>query len=364
MYRLIHIKEGLRIFRRSLSVKSSGVKRYSGVAVSICESIVKDCWNGRYFQTSVGHFTDFYMRDFGWCAESLIKLGNRDKVRTSLAYALGIYERHGRITTAISPEGIPFDFPSISPDSLAFLVRSLRLSGTHDHISRHRAFLNKEIQRYCDHVMDYEGGLVKRQNFSSIKDYARRYSSTYNNVMMAMLSNELKQIRKLDNPLNHINFQKVIKENLWQGSYFYDDLVKRPYVCGDANIFPYWTGVFDSKSMLKSSIESIREAGLDRPFPLKYSQTGLKEHPMIAQEMFAKDYERDCVWAHMGPIYISLVKKVDPSSYRQYVDQYRKVIEKNRNFLEVFTCDGRPYQSPFYYTDEGMLWASMYLDLL
>ena len=34
-----------------------------------------------------------------------------------------------------------------------------------------------------------------------------------------------------------------------------------------------------------------------------------------------------------------------------------------KTFLEVYNKDGRPYRSLFYYTDEAMSWASLYLIL-
>ena len=39
------------------------------------------------------------------------------------------------------------------------------------------------------------------------------------------------------------------------------------------------------------------------------------------------------------------------------------VIEKYKNFLEVFNPDGSPFRSWFYYADEGMLWCANYLTL-
>ena len=345
-------------------MKRLGVKRYKGSAQDICSAIVKDCWNGRFFQTSTGHFCQFYTRDFGWCTEPLMKLGYAKEVQKTLGYALGSFASNGRITTAISPDGRPFDFPGLSPDSLAYLIRSLRISHSHELIKQYKAFLNKEIERYHKAVFDNNLGLVRKKNFSSIKDYAKRYSSTYDNVMMAMLSEELKKIGILDNPLKSINLKKNIRNDLWQGSYFCDDMKKKPFVTGDANVFPFWSGVFTEKNMLKSAIAGIQEAGLDFPFPLKYSQNALKANNMILQEIFVKGYEQDAIWAHMGPIYISLIKRIDKNKFWGHIEQYRRIIKKHGNYLEVFTCSGEPYKSPFYYADEGMLWASMFLELI
>jgi hypothetical protein len=42
-----------------------------------------------------------------------------------------------------------------------------------------------------------------------------------------------------------------------------------------------------------------------------------------------------------------------------------RMIERDRNYLEVYNTDETPYagRAFLYYCDEGMLWASMFLDL-
>jgi len=39
------------------------------------------------------------------------------------------------------------------------------------------------------------------------------------------------------------------------------------------------------------------------------------------------------------------------------------LIEQHGNFLEVFDSKGKPFSTPFYYCDSGMLWAANYLTL-
>jgi hypothetical protein len=361
--KLIHIKEGSRYFRRSIKVRFKGFRKYEGDAKQICSSIVKDCWKGDYFQTSTGHFCEFFTRDFGWCVEALVNLGYRERVIKTLDFALEIFSRYDKVTVAISPDSIPFDFPSYSVDTLPFLIRSLRIAKASRLIDKYRSFLEKEILRFYDSVLDNDSGLVRKdKSFSSIKDYSKRKSSCYDNVMVAMLNEELKKL-KLENPLKSYNFKKLIKDNLWTGSYFLDDLSGLEYVTGDSNVFPFWTGVFDSKKMLKLAINSVQERKLDEPFPLKYSEEKLKEHDLILIEVFSSNYERDAVWTHMGPLFIELVKRIDKNKAKEYLKKYTEVIEKYKNYLEVFNPDGSPYKSPFYYADEGMLWAAMYLDM-
>ena len=85
---------------------------------------------------------------------------------------------------------------------------------------------------------------------------------------------------------------------------------------------------------------------------------------MISVEVFAPGYQRDTVWAHLGPLYIEVLASINMREAKEHLDQYTKLIETHGNYLELFNPDGTPYRSWFYYADEGMLWASVYLDLV
>ena len=116
--------------------------------------------------------------------------------------------------------------------------------------------------------------------------------------------------------------------------------------------------------MLNSALKSIQKEGLDKPFPLKYAvNENKKNQKFIAIEFFAKNYERNTIWMHMGPLYVSLVKTVNPKLLNKYKSQYKKIIEKHKNYLELFNHKGKPYKTPFYYSDEAMSWAVNYLTL-
>jgi len=363
MYNLTHLSEAWRIFKRSRYVKKYGVKQYNGDAKEICRQIVKDCWNGRYFQVSTGHFCEFYMRDFGFCVDSLIKLGYKEEVKKTLAYCLDIYSKQG-LKTTITPNGKAVDIFMYSPDSIACLIRSLRAVKANELIKQHKDFLIKEIDKFYDKVIDKETGLVRKDKcFGSMKDEAKRRCSCYDNVMAAMLSNELNKL-KFHNPLKKYNFKKIIKENFWTGEYFLNDLCGNKAVTGDSNVFPFWTGVFDDKNMLKKAIKQIQLNGLDKPFPLRYSHSEDHDHEMLFVEIFVWSYERDTCWMNMGPLYAQLVKKIDKRKANEYINIYTNLIEKYQNFLEVFNPDGTPFKSRFYYADEGVLWAANYLTLM
>ncbi len=335
-------------------------KRYAGNAEEICQKIVKDCWNGRFFQTSAQNFPQFWTRDFGWCTASLLKLKYDAEMQQTLRYALNRFRQYNKVTTTISPRGKPFDFPQYAVDSLPWLVHSIRLAKFPYH--SWKPFLNKEIKKFYELVIDSTTGLVKPRPFSSMKDLAVRKSSCYDNCMVAMLAKDLKYL-KLFNPLEHYNYPELIKRHLWSGKFFYDDLTQQEYVAGDANLFPYILGIIADEEMMRSSLAAIREAGLDIPLPLKYTAERNAAQFVWQEKIALHNYEGSACWTHMGPLFVKWVQHLDNNLAEQYIQQYREAIEKNKGFVEVFFADGKPYRSWFYYADRSMLWACNYVTL-
>ncbi len=351
--------QGTRIFLTSLKSRCSS-QHYAGNAQEICQQIVKDCWNGRFFQTSTTNFPQFWTRDFGWCTSSLMKLGYEQEVHHTLRYALHRFQEANKVTTTITPKGRPFDFPTMAVDSLPWLIHSIKVSkfGYYPY----KDFLNRQIQRFNEKVINPQTGLVRPDiYFSSIKDLSLRKSSCYDNGMVAMLAQDLNGLN-LENPFRQFNYPKLLRQHFWNGKYFYDDLSKRDYVAGDANLFPFLLGIIKDEEMLRMAVQQIRAAGLDQPFPLKYT-ANRKNIKFVWQELFVRNYESDSIWTHLGPLYIKVVQQIDKELAAEYKKKYTEQIEKHGNYLEVFFPDGKLFRSPFYYCDQGLLWASNYLTL-
>ncbi len=340
------VKEGLRIFWQGLQP----YKSYSGNWREICKKIVNECWNGKYFQVSNGNFSEFYVRDFAFCHDSLKKLRYGAETGKTLNYCLEKFSRFGKITTTITKQGVPIDVFGIAPDSLALLVKCLDKNLTKDY----REFLNQQINYYYKIIFDEETGLVRKNTyFSSAKDHCTRNSSMYDNCMVAFLSKNLTGLG-LENPFKY-NFNKVLKENFWTGNYFKDDLDSG--ISSDANIYPYWLGLFDSKKMIKRSVEAIQNEGLDKPFPIKYTNSR-KGKFLFPMKIFVPNYEGNTVWAHHGLNFIKVVERIDREKARFYKQQYAGLIKKHKNFLEVYEPDGTPYKTRFYKADSGLLWCA------
>lgn len=357
----IFISEGFRMLKRRLRIYKTGFGKYAGNDENICSAIVSDCYNkeNNFFMTSTGHFTEFWTRDFGLCVQPLKMLGYKKEIFKTLEYALKIFKQHGQITTTINPNDKSFDFPKFSPDSLAFMLHSLVVSGSSILVSKHTSFLEREIADYAKIVVDKETGLVKRKHFGSMKDHSIRKSSCYDNVMVAWVSKNA-DLLGLKNPLGGIDYQSLIKKHFWKEDHFIDDLSGKNILSGDANTYPFWTGVFDSKDMIRKMIKSVKAKGLDKPFPIRYS---IEKPKVMWLDIFAAGYEFQNIWPMSGYPFIEVVSKVDNNLAKKYLAKYKALIEEHKTFLEVYNNKGKPFKTYFYMTDEGMLWASMHLYL-
>src|SRR3989344_5873454 len=144
---LAWLEESGRMVVRAARVRLDGFRQYPGDAREICSRVVRDCWNGAYLQTSTGHFTSFFSRDFGICAPHFMKLGYQKEVLRTLEHVMQRYLAAGRIATTVTPSGRVVDIYAYGPDSLAFLLHSLRVADAQDIVAFHREFLEKGNKR-------------------------------------------------------------------------------------------------------------------------------------------------------------------------------------------------------------------------
>lgn len=363
MLRSIFVSEGWRFFKRRLDVGLRGLTRIPGNAHTICETIVKQCFNGTFFQVSKHNHQAFYCRDVGWCTPALLRLGYREELHQSVAWALERFAKHGHITVAISQKGTPFNFPDrYSVDSVSFLFFVLAQLEAKSLVEEHRTFLEKEIKHFMATAIEPDTGLVRSDHFSSMRDHAVRQSCCYDNCMAGLMQQSLSRLG-LPNPLKTYAYKKTIQKQYWNGSFFYDDQAKHGEVVGDANLFPFWTGLFSETSLLRKMIRTLQHHHMDEPFPLTYTGKKNTNERFIPYEALVPNWEGTTVWTQLGMIYLELLARVDRYKAQQQFAQYTQFIEQYGTFLEIVRKDGQPYRSPWYYSDEGMLWAAMYLDL-
>jgi hypothetical protein len=359
-----NIRFGLRIFFTDVGRKRRGFKQYKGGAKEICRQIVKDCWNDDYYMGSAGHFSDFWLRDFCLCLEGLLKEGHEKECKKSLRYALSKYKEYNSITTTISPDGVPFHSLTFGWESVAYLLRCIVILKDREALEEYRDFLNSMIAHYFERYVEKDTGLpLKSYHFTSMKDFAKRKQACVDVCFLAETKKNAKLLR-LNNPFERYDYEKILMEGYWTGDYFLDDLSGRKYIAGDANVIPFWLGVVKDKKVLRKAIDTLREHKFDDPMPLRYTHHAEEDVDFHLVEIFASGYEKSTTWPQLGLLYIGIVRKLDKKLAEKYLDSFTKMIESYKNFPELFTRDMKPFKTPFYFCDEGMDWAAIYLELI
>ncbi len=364
----VHLKEGLRFLNNRLTKKKH--HEYHGSPRDIAFKIVRDNWNGVFFQSGQLNHTNLTIRDVGLCAESLIYMGFKTQLTKTLEYALHIFHKYNKITTTITREHKPIDVFNFSVDSLPFLIRTLRIAGAGHLFKTYLDFLNEQIKLYYEKVFDEKKQIIfENKTFSSIKSHAQRKSSMYDNCSAAMLASELYKLRteygiKIENPFLKWNYRKMIRDRFWVGTHFLDDISNHHYISTDANIFPFYFGLFEDKDMKHSAINMLIGQGLEHPIPSKYHAKRVteKEHPILS--LVSGGYHGNACMTELGVIFLWIISKHERIMTRKYLDVYLEMVEKYNNFLEVFDSTGKPFITPFYRYDEGMLWVSVFYQIL
>ncbi len=358
--------EGARILAYVAKRRSHEARRYGRTAREACEAIIKECWDEElgYYRTSLNNYRSFYARDFGMCAESLLALGEREKVRRTLRRALAAYQARGKVTQQVSPSGEAFDYPRGESDALAYLLRALHALNEKRLVREYRGFLEREVRRFTAAVVDPASGLVKRGvTIAGMRDYALRVSGCYENAIVGAVK-RYASLLGLRHGLRH-DYQRLLLKRFWTSTHFADDLERR-HCTGDANTIPFWFQLFSKRveqRLFPLVKRRVKEEGLDEPLALRYEGGIGGRTRMRRAELLVPGWERGCVWLHLGTLWISVLTRLDEEEARRQLARHDALIGRLRHYPEVLTPKGEPYRSAFFHADEAMLWAANHLVL-
>jgi hypothetical protein len=359
--------EGGRILSSGLGRKLLGHRTYEGGAKEICREIVARCFHPqkRYFRTSLTTYQSFWARDFGRCVPALIDLGYREEVLSSYRWALEIYERQQRFALVITPGGTLFDFPYYAPDGFAFFLSGLTHLNAPQLIETHRAFLEQELMRFTNLVVDKDTGLVRDDRFfSEAQDFTKRRSSCYSNAMCHVVKQAAHAL-DLENSLWRFDYEALIRKHFFAGDHFFDDMTRLSHVSGDACVTPFYVNAVENPERIFPIVLSrMDEEGLTHPFLARYGNTAKKNRPMIRLERF-NQWQRDTVWSCLGLQLLEVLQRLAPDRYLTELAKYEALVERLRCFPEVLSSDsGTLFKGPFYMSDDSMLWAADLLRML
>jgi len=356
---------GINVAVRSFLRRLFGWKRYAGSVESILRSVIADCWTGEFFAGSAGHFKQFWTRDLAICTPALCRLGERERVIDSWAFGLQKFARAGKITTTIFNRRFARDVYAYGSDSLPLLLWALRQAGADHLVGEYRDLLAAEIQRYHRKVLDPELGLARTDGyFSGPRDCMTGRSTVFANTMLALLARLLEDEPRLPNPFRGYDFEQAMIAQHWTGDFFRDALC-RDLPSGDANVWPFFFGLYPDPGMRQRALDTLEDRGLTRPIPLAYFERRLADSELPVPRVFTPNYQGDACWTQLGPAYLHVLRDIDRPRMESHRAEMAKLITRDGNYLELYTKNGRPYRGRAlsYHADEGMIWAAMFLDL-
>jgi hypothetical protein len=347
-----------------------GHRRHPGDAGAIIRACIDACWNGRTFTASPGHFDMFWTRDLSFSVPSLLRIGEEERVRASLAHGLDVWTRRkSHITTTIHYLDRPGDVYEYGVDSLPLFLAALRTAGATDLVERHHDFLQEEIDHFAERVVDPATGLVRSdRKYSAHRDTVTNRSNAYGNTMVALLAKTIGETGWFGSPFEQFadgDYGRLLTEHLWEGDHFRDAL-DDDTVSGEANVWPFYTGVVSDPAYVVPALHYLQSRGYAYPHPLRYELVRRPEKEVWLTRHLLPDYQGSTVWTSLGSMYLQLLRTADPAVGIRETQRYVDLIERDGTFWEVLDHDGRNYVSPrkLFIGEESMLWSAIFLDLL
>jgi hypothetical protein len=312
----------------------------------------------------------FWTRDLSFSVPSLLRLGHGERVRASLAYAFEVWaKRRSHITTTIHYFDRPGDVFEYGVDSLPLFLAALRAADAVDLVERHRPWLEAEIAHYYATVVDPTTGLVRSdRKFSAHRDTVVNRSNAFGNTMVALLAKTIAETGWFASPFEkHFegDYGRLLIEHFWDGDHFRDALGDET-VSGEANIWPFYTGVIGDPDVVAAALAHLHANGFCDPYPLRYETSRRPEREVWLTRHVLPDYQGSTVWTSLGAMYLQVLRTVNPSLAATETARYVEWIERDGTFWEVMNAHGQNWVSPRWVMigEESMLWSAIFLDAL
>jgi hypothetical protein len=364
-----------------------GHRREAGTAEEILRAGLEACWSGRYLTASPGHYRQVWTRDTGFAAPALVRLGGPydERLLKTLAWAIDVWRRRGsHVTTTINPLlRWPVDIFDYGVDSLPLLLASLRsvaaqpstASAAEALAREHRGWIAREVEHFIDQVVDPDTGLVRSdRHYSAHRDTFRNGTTAYANTMVALLGRTVAETGWGPDRLSrHFgsngvatpDWGSLLRRHFWLGDRFRDRLGSDE-TSGEANVWPFFTGVIEDREMLARALATLQRDGYASPYPLRFQATHGPEGMLLLFRIYSSDYQTTTAWTSLGSIYLSLLREVDPATAAVELLRMQRLIERDGTFWEVLDDRGGGWRSRsrLSVSDHSMLWGAILLETL
>ena len=347
--------------------------RYPGTAADILRAGLDACWWDTHLTASPGKYRQFWMRDTGFAAPALVRLGGveREHLLRTLDWAISIWRRRrSHITTTISP---PFQWPvdlfDYGVDSLPLLMAALRSADAPALVDKHRDWLAAEVEHYASEVVHPATGLVRTdRTFSAHRDTFRNSSTAYGNTMVALLGRTVAETGWGPDLLSRYfdgDWGSLLKRHFWKGDRF-RDRIGSERTSGEANVWPFFAGVMEDRRMEAAALATLQRDGFTTPYPLRFDVADRRERLIFIYRFLSPDYQTTASWTSLGSIYLSLLREVDPAGGSAQLGRMRQLVERDGTFWEVLDEHGRRWRSGngLSISDRAMLWGAILLETL
>jgi hypothetical protein len=183
-----------------------------------------------------------------------------------------------------------------------------------------------------------------------------------------LLAKTIEETGWLDSPFNrHFegDYGRLLLEQFWAGDHFRDALGDDT-VSGEANIWPFYTGVIADPLIIGPALAHMAANGFCDPYPLRYETSRRPEREVWLTRHVLPDYQGSTVWTSLGAMYLQVLRTINAGLAASETARYVDWIERDGTFWEVMNSQGQNWVSPRWIMigEESMLWSAIFLDHL
>lgn len=350
-------------YRQLYNRYAGTIEHFDGSAKEITTQIREKLWQGNFYRTSLGHYDFFWMRDFGTVAESLVHLGQKDKVQHTLRWALTKYRRANTITLCIDQAGNTFNAPAKrSIDALPWLLHSLVVS--HYALNQaERHFLDQQLIKYIKAYLDPLTGELQQGSYAEMRDAVHYDRSAYSIALIARMAKCVDTLHLTGFPFHPQIYQAELIHNYWNGHYFNADRSSDAY-SSDSALMPFFLDVINDSHMANQTCNYIARSKFSAVYPLQYGERDKEfKHRLGMGPILMPNYTGTTIWTWHATFYLHILKRFKRPEYKQQYEKFAELIERHGTYPELVNPDGSWYYVPIYRADPGMVWAALFEEL-